>query len=31
MVFVPITSHTGMGIAEAIITFLQKKPVDIKY
>ena len=29
--FVPIKSHTGLGIADVILTFLQKNSIDIKY
>ena len=29
--FVPIKSHTGFGIAEVILTFLQSNSIDVKY
>ena len=29
--FVPIASHTGLGIAEVILSYLQKNSTDVKY
>ena len=31
MTFVPIKNHTGMGITEVILTFLQENLIDFKY
>ena len=31
MTFVPIKSHTGLGIAEVILTFLQRNSIGVKY
>ena len=31
VIFVPIKSHTWLGIAEVILTFLQRNSIDIKY